>query len=1038
MIRCPDGDTISAFASGRLSPDERAAAQRHVDECERCRDRLVSELAPPDVTAAESTASSGGFVNDAADVAALQPGDKLDGYVLLRPIDSGAMGEVWLADDPALNRQVAIKVLHGALEIRASRDAAGLLQREARSLAQLSHPNVVVVHAVAHAMDRDYIAMEYVAGVTLREWLAASKASLGERLDVLIQAGRGLAAAHAAGIVHRDFKPSNVLIGADGRVRVGDFGLARLRRRDDSGAAPASATARTTLAGTPAYMAPEQLRGGAATEAGDQYSFAVSLYEAVYGLRPFDAATPGQLADAIERDAPRPPRGPVRVPGWLRAIILRGLRADAAARFASVAELVDAIEARRRRRWLRQVAAAMVAVAAVTAAVAVPLGRRAAAAPGCDREGEQIARVWSPARAAAIRRQLEAVAGDFGAEQWQRAAPLVDAYATRWSAMRRETCEATRVRHVQSDSLFDRRMYCLDRRLAQLESTAASLGGFDRRSLVARAVEVASGLPSLDPCAGTQWLSDSPMPPIATRGAIDDAFKAIDAARSLALQGSSQEALEAFRALVVRVAALDYAPLTADLAFETAIAADDVGDFKLAAKEYERAGNLAAGLRRIDRVFEAQVRLSRMEGFHDRSAQALGRASSLEGLARLSPDPQHLAMHHENLGALYGYDGRYADAAAAYREALAALPAEAAGGLHGARAHEGLGLVFQDLGDYAASERELSLSLSVREEIYGPRHPMVARTLSNLGNVAIYRGQYARALEVYQRALGVLEAVADDNHPDIAMTLGNVAVAQEATGDYAGALATYERALALRIKAFGPEHPEVALTTANKGNVLARLGRYDEAEALITAAIAMRRKVQSSEHPDLVRTLSNLGSARLDRAAGSSDADARAASTAAIAPLTEALEIAIRKLGADHPLVGQALYYRARALLGAGRVPAAKVDAERALEIIRKAFAADSGEVLETTWGLVQVLVAAGAAAQGATLLGPVVKDPPHDLVEARAAFTLAEAWWQTGRRADAVALATRAADAFEAAPEAEARARARAARAWLRPRAAQ
>src|SRR5690606_1441989 len=237
-------------------------------------------------------------------------------YVVLAPLGRGAMGTVLAALDPELDRKVALKVLH---ETARGGDRARL-QREAQALARLSHPNVMILHDVGTWVDpaggrHVFLAMELVVGHTLSDWLASAPRSVDAIVAVFAQAGRGLAAAHAAGLVHRDFKPHNVLVGSDGRVRVTDFGLARSFGEDtrppitvDTHTGPISLpelalhetlTRTGEWVGTPAYMAPEQLQGGAADPRADQFAFCVALYEALHGQRPFAGRTPGEILEAI-------------------------------------------------------------------------------------------------------------------------------------------------------------------------------------------------------------------------------------------------------------------------------------------------------------------------------------------------------------------------------------------------------------------------------------------------------------------------------------------------------------------------------------------------------------------------------------------------------------------------------------------------------------------------------------------------------------------------------------------------------------------
>ncbi|MBX7079775.1 MAG: serine/threonine-protein kinase [Nannocystaceae bacterium] len=307
-------------------------------------------------------------------------------YQLVAPIGRGAMGEVWRARDPLLGREVAVKLL--APRSASDTEALRRVAREARALARLSHPNVVAVFDVGqHRLGADaigiFIVMELVDGGSLDAWLAAGRHAQTEIVAVFRQAAAGLAAAHAAGMVHRDFKPGNVLIGRDARVRVGDFGLARIvrsggsevgdpraRELDEAHAEVAQTLAGTltatgTVLGTPLYMAPEQHTGGTVDARSDQFAFCVALFEAVYGRRPYTGNLHA-LAEAKRAPPVLTRAESARAPQWLRAAILRGLAPRPQDRWPSMDALRDAL-APRRRRWI---AAAGLAVAAVVAAPA--------------------------------------------------------------------------------------------------------------------------------------------------------------------------------------------------------------------------------------------------------------------------------------------------------------------------------------------------------------------------------------------------------------------------------------------------------------------------------------------------------------------------------------------------------------------------------------------------------------------------------------------------------------------------------------------
>ena len=283
-------------------------------------------------------------------------------YEVLAELGTGGMGVVYRARDPELDREVALKLLRPAGTTRHDPETArARLVREARAMARLSHPNVLTVHEVGTFEDQVFVAMEYVEGRTLAEWLSQVERPWPEVLEAFIAAGRGLAAAHDKAIVHRDFKPENAMVSDDGRVLVLDFGLARnaeaaaLEPEDPQPIDPATFDASLTLTGalvgTPAYMAPELYAGRSADERSDQFAFCVALWEAVYRQRPFVGGSLAALAQSVTEGDIRSPIGVGPRPAWLRRVLERGLAVDPRERHASMHALLDAIAEHMRPRW---------------------------------------------------------------------------------------------------------------------------------------------------------------------------------------------------------------------------------------------------------------------------------------------------------------------------------------------------------------------------------------------------------------------------------------------------------------------------------------------------------------------------------------------------------------------------------------------------------------------------------------------------------------------------------------------------------------
>jgi anti-sigma factor RsiW len=353
-----DDNAASEFVSGSLPPSALGKVEGHLASCRECR-ALVAALAADsgDDSNAATVRHDRLTASQVAELPrrTLSIGDRVGRYLVLSSLGAGGMGVVFAAYDPQLDRKIALKLLRSGIAV-SSKDARTRLRREAQAIAQLSHPNVVSVYDVGTTDDGDlYIAMEFVEGDTLTSWLRNYPRTWREIIDVFLQAARGLWSAHGVGLLHRDFKPDNVLVGGDGRVRVTDFGLARsvLAPDEVTRATPVmtalnlALTVTGTVLGTPRYMPPEQLTGPDVDARSDQFSFCVALYEALYGGHPLRGGTSISMLDHGDKAIP-PPEG-TRIPAAIGRAVLRGLERDRARRFSSMGALIDELTPRPRR-----------------------------------------------------------------------------------------------------------------------------------------------------------------------------------------------------------------------------------------------------------------------------------------------------------------------------------------------------------------------------------------------------------------------------------------------------------------------------------------------------------------------------------------------------------------------------------------------------------------------------------------------------------------------------------------------------------------
>ena len=532
---------LLALVDGTLSSEDRQRALSHATTCESCHELLVA-VAP----------AVGTSPGDDHEHVSLVRGARIGRYTLLESVGRGATAEVHTAYDPQLDRKIALKLLHPG--------ARGSLLREAQALARLAHPNVVSVFEIGEHDERAYVAMEFVAGETLAAWMAR-RASWPRVVEIFLGAGRGLAAAHRVGIVHRDFKPENVLVGGDGRPRVVDFGLARNTRPSDA-VPPADEHGTTTLTapgvavGTPAYMAPEQLRGEEATAASDQFAFCVALWEALYGVRPFADVRGRARLTAIERGAVGDPPDASRVPPRLRRILVRGLAAAPSSRWPSIDDLLSALERTLPGRRRAATAGILAALVGIGATVAITTTRNATPSPPCANAGAELAGDWNDRTRAALRTRLATLC-TYAREDEARIASMLDEQATRWSDASRAACVANDSGEL-TRQLYERALGCLQRARSAFATAVDVVANASAESLP-NAVVAVRGLPDPAACRALTLVSRVAPPPREIAGEVAALDLEIERVRILALAGNA-EATAGAATVVARSERAGYLP----------------------------------------------------------------------------------------------------------------------------------------------------------------------------------------------------------------------------------------------------------------------------------------------------------------------------------------------------------------------------------------------------------------------------------------------------------------------------------------------
>jgi tetratricopeptide (TPR) repeat protein len=796
-------------------------------------------------------------------------------YTLLEHLGAGGMGVVFAAYDPDLDRRVALKLLRGGQDT-ARAEASERMLREAKALARLSHPHVVAVHDVGVVDGDVFIAMELVEdGVTLRRWLERPR-PWREVLDGYRRAGEGLAAAHQAGIVHRDFKPDNVLMGKDGRVRVMDFGLAVTDARD-AGVSPGAdaipapdagpdqrLTVAGTVMGTPVYMAPEQHMGMVEDGRSDQYAFCVSLYEGLYGHLPYRASSLDELVRSKQEGRILPPALSARVPRWVHESVLRGMAPRPEDRWPSMEALLDRLsrDPRRARLWFGGVVAA--AALAGTLAALWPASHPDPAAV-CRGGAERFARVWSPQRKAAIQEAFLTLEVAHAGPAWTRLAQAIDAYGDEWIAVHTETCEATHVRGEQSAELLDLRMLCLAQRLDQVDALAGMLASPGDEILINAGSAVGSLAPVRE-CADVRNLtSQAPLPadPEA-RANLARVSELVAASRALAVAGKINEARQRARSAVDLARVTGYEPASADALLQLADVHVTGGAHEQAVAELQKAVTAAEAGRAQYAKLRASLELARVNAsFLQQPAEAERWLDYAQAISKLLGDVPGLRHRVSSIRARIAWlRDELGRAEALYREAIAL--ASATEGERSAAVGELLTELGAALGLQGKIEEAILAYQSAREileEALSPEHPHVARALQNLGNEYVNAGRLAEARPLLQRAIDIYSKASGAQHLGLAFAYDRLGMASRMEGDYAQAILHFDRALRVLDSSVGPAFPMYMSVLIDKAHALLLEGRYAEALPLYQRQLESEEPSRGKSHPRIFPALVELADA---------------------------------------------------------------------------------------------------------------------------------------------------------------------------------
>ncbi len=799
-----------------------------------------TEQSPEAVAALDTLTAAQGGAEGTHEDGALATGARLGRYVVLGRLGAGGMGVVYAAWDPELDRRVAVKLLHRRV---GGTDGPARMLREAQALARLQHENVLAVHDVGQVGDRVFVATELVPGGTLAAWLAG-RPPWREVLRAFAQAGRGLQAAHAAGLVHRDFKPENVLLGPESRVRVVDFGLARTDTSDERTATGSSSgsllgsplTQEGAIVGTPAYMAPEQHAGRAVGPPADQFSFAVALWEGLYGERPFAGTTVQSVRAEVLAGRVQPaPRGPV--PRRLQAVLARALEVEPERRYPSMEALLAALARDPARAWRRRLAM-LGGAFAIGLATLGALAVRAERAQRCPAAAARRAQeAWPVARRRGIEQAFAATGAPRAEATAARVASRLDAWIERWRESSERTCERS---HREGDATALLGERCLERRRAAFSALVSRLLAADA-DVVRGAAEAAGALEDVAGCEDALSLSVEPDAPEASmRDRAAALSSRLDAARVEIDLGRLRDATASLGPLCADAHALGYAPLVAEAEY-----------LRGYALELQTQGGEAGEAL-------ARAAVAGLEGGHLRiAARALAGRAFVVGLMQ--------------------NDRARADELAAEAEALAR------------RAHDGQARIILELArggtlHVAGRMREALVpfgrALAEAEKLEGSAPPLLVHTLQWIGNAELRLGELDRAQATHARALSLRESTLGPDHPDLARSLMALGAIDLERGQPAAARAAFERAVRIAAQ-LGADDPTASYARAYLGRACVRAGDLEAAARELAAARASIERALGPEHTSLAMAL--LGQGELALARG----DPRAAA----APLERALAL---------------------------------------------------------------------------------------------------------------------------------------------------
>lgn len=819
-MSCVSEDAIAAIASGSCCESERQTVIRHCENCSHCQQLLAESLRVQTPRASEPLCATACHASSEL----LLRGMSVGKYIIVGLIGIGGMGVVYSARDPELDRLVALKLIRPSQDIRR---ASKLLHREAQAMARLNHPHVLTVYEVGSFHDYVFIAMELVDGQTVSQWACQQRRSASEIIDVYYQAGLGLAAAHRAGILHRDVKPENILISRNREVFISDFGLAQSSSRQATESLWGTALdaeipdhvtslSRSGLVGTPGYVSPEVMSGQPASAASDQYGFCVSLFATLFGHLPSASISKGIAARSTHSTR--------SVPRYVRQILSKGLDLDSSKRFGSMDELLLALESGRRRRGLAQTILLGACIALLIMAVGIGQYTKQRQSLRCEGAADRLSGGWNPVAHAELVRQVEVAALPVARNAIGQQLIAFGNYAQTIRSVYVAACTSAEQNQVSTSDQVLSDLNCLELRLSIVREFTSQLlkGGSYPSEPFLQAIR---DLPSLEDCRHAD--SSRLESPTSRRDPQRDVEPALN-----------REIADAYRLL----AAGEYGSAQA-AAEHAANAARSAG----ARQSWNEAQWLYGVLCERQQMFAKaelafhQLLMSSLEHRQDRTAvmalTALARSVG-QGLHRLEEgrrfaeygqailqrigSPRILGIELDLVrGTLLQMSGEHRAALVLHKRALAALQSEY--GAEDTALLAAMGQIASDhraLAEFAEVQQWFQRAHRIAQRAFGDLHPETIRLLIETGVAASRLNRYDEGLGHCQRAAQLFGQLEHGSEFLEAQMLSCRAEAEINLGNCPGAEADIRHLLALDEKRVGHQSKEVTSDLAGLGSVL--------------------------------------------------------------------------------------------------------------------------------------------------------------------------------------------------------------------------